>query len=145
MAALQGAAQSSSLDENQLRKISTKLSWLLRHHLEDEGVPFRPDGYVKFLDLKATPKFKGLSLGTLQEIVRRDNKERYALREIDGAWHIRANQGHTISGIDPEQLLTRLTRETIPPVCLHGTTRTAWEAIQQTGLCRMARNHIHFA
>jgi len=83
---------------------------------------------VRFSDLVHVPQFQGLSLETLQ-------KPR----------HVRANQGHTISGIDPDQLLTRLSRDAIPPDCIHGTTLKAWEAIQHMGLCRMERNHVHFA
>jgi len=130
---------------NQFSKQSKKLSWLLRHHLDDLGVPYRPDGFVRFSDLVRVPKFRGLSLKNVQEVVRNDNKQRFALSEIDGEWHVRANQGHTIPGIDPDQLLTRLSRDAIPPDCIHGTTLKAWEAIQHMGLCRMARNHVHFA
>jgi 2'-phosphotransferase len=89
-------------------------------------------------------------------------------------WCIRANQGHSITGIiDPDQLLTRLTpRELVgadtiptthnsseehqkPPTAtttttttriVHGTTSEAWEQIRTEGvLHRMTRTHIHFA
>jgi 2'-phosphotransferase len=61
---------------------------------------------------------------------------------------IRANQGHSIPGIDPNQLLTRLTPEELAgmPVVVHGTYTDVWENhIRTEGLRRMERNHIHFA
>lgn len=61
---------------------------------------------------------------------------------------IRANQGHSIPGIDPDQLLARLTPEELAgtPVVVHGTYADAWEKhIRTEGLRRMERNHIHFA
>ncbi|KAL7527275.1 hypothetical protein ACHAXR_001875 [Thalassiosira sp. AJA248-18] len=62
---------------------------------------------------------------------------------------IRANQGHSVKGLQPNQLLTPLTKEELshPNLSIiHGTTRKAWEDhIQHEGLSRMKRNHIHFA
>jgi RNA:NAD 2'-phosphotransferase (TPT1/KptA family) len=34
------------------------------------------------------------------EIVKTDDKQRYAVKEIDGVPHVRANQGHSIPVID---------------------------------------------
>jgi len=126
-------------------KLSRNLTRLLRHNMDAQGLSYRPDGFVSVSELFSIPRFRGLSLETLQQITRDDNKQRFALERIDGEWYIRANQGHTIKGIVPDQLLTRLNCETIPPVCVHGTTFEAWETIKKMGLCRMARNHIHFA
>lgn len=63
-------------------------------------------------------------------------------------WCIRANQGHSIAGIDPHALLTRLENHELAalPVMVHGTTLAAWKDIQRTGyLSIMKRHHIHFA
>lgn len=63
---------------------------------------------------------------------------------------IRANQGHTMTCINEEELLTPITKDELmnmkPNSIVHGTYRKAWiEYIQKEGLCRMKRNHIHFA
>ncbi len=62
---------------------------------------------------------------------------------------IRANQGHSLKGLQADQLLTSLTREQLSNPTLsiiHGTTQKAWEEhIQNEGLSRRKRNHIHFA
>merc|ERR1712157_705040 len=63
------------------------------------------------------------------------------LKEKNGMLYIRANQGHSINGINEEELLTRIT----PNKIIHGTYKKAWiEHICHEGLSRMRRNHIHF-
>lgn len=62
---------------------------------------------------------------------------------------IRANQGHSLKGLQADRLLSPLTNEELshPDLSIiHGTTARAWEDhIQREGLSRMKRNHIHFA
>ena len=62
---------------------------------------------------------------------------------------IRANQGHSLKGIQADKLLTPMTPEELSSpdlTVVHGTTRRAWEDhIRREGLSRMKRNHIHFA
>ncbi|KKY17848.1 putative trna 2phosphotransferase 1 [Diplodia seriata] len=64
------------------------------------------------------------------------------------AFLIRANQGHSMSSVASEGLLTPLTPSTsdLPPLCVHGTTAAAWPAILAAGGLRpMGRNHVHLA
>ena len=61
---------------------------------------------------------------------------------------IRANQGHSISIIDPNLLLTKLSSECLKkdfPCIVHGTYAEPWKLISQQGLKKMNRTHIHFA
>lgn len=61
---------------------------------------------------------------------------------------IRANQGHSIEGINPDELLTPLSSEDLANMntIIHGTYRDAYaNSIRHNGLNRMKRNHIHFA
>lgn len=61
---------------------------------------------------------------------------------------IRANQGHSLSGINCEELLTLITSQELAEMSfiIHGTNKNAWEEhIQHEGLSKMNRNHIHFA
>ncbi|KAL7430269.1 hypothetical protein ACHAXH_002832 [Discostella pseudostelligera] len=62
---------------------------------------------------------------------------------------IRANQGHSLHGLEADQLLSPLTIEQLSDPTLsiiHGTSFKAWEEhIQHEGLSRRKRNHIHFA
>jgi 2'-phosphotransferase len=60
---------------------------------------------------------------------------------------VRANQGHSISTVDSNLLLTELTSDDLVkiPMIVHGTFKDAWERfIRVEGLSRMKRNHIHF-
>ena len=95
-------------------KLSKALSHLLRHGLLENGIEYRPDGYVRVDDLKRAGRARGglsqASLQDLQSIVRTCSKQRFSLIEegigtSEGStWWIRANQGHTVPGIDPEQV-----------------------------------------
>lgn len=61
---------------------------------------------------------------------------------------IRANQGHSITLINPEKLLNKLNPDELRslPCIVHGTYLEAWNSIQtQKGLKKMNRTHIHFA
>ena len=63
---------------------------------------------------------------------------------------IRANQGHSIKGIDLKNLLTAITPSELSNMgsstILHGTNKDAWENhIQHEGLNKMNSNHVHFA
>ena len=60
---------------------------------------------------------------------------------------IRASQGHSIH-IDSASLLTPIlpTDADFPAEVVHGTSRSAWKLIQESGgLSRMERQHVHFA
>jgi 2'-phosphotransferase len=60
-------------------------------------------------------------------------------------WCIRANQGHSLQGLDSEALHTPLTLDNLPPVVVHGTYFAFWPRIVESGgLRRMGRTHVHF-
>ena len=48
--------------------------------------------------LRSTDRLKGFTQQDVENVVKDNDKQRFALkqRESDGAWLIRANQGHTI-------------------------------------------------
>ena len=60
--------------------------------------------------------------------------------------YIRAVQGHTITGLDEEDLLEVVADPAALPLVVHGTDFKAWsQFIRFGGLKPMARTHIHFA
>ena len=122
-------------------KLSKAMSHVLRHGLVENGLDYRPDGYVRVDDLKKASKggLKHASLEELRTVVRACTKQRFSLIQEGATWWIRANQGHTVLGIDPEQLLTPVADATDLPVVIHGTYHKNWAPIQENGLCRMAR------
>ena len=63
-------------------------------------------------------------------------------------WCIRANQGHSLEGINSDFLLQEIAANELAtlPVIVHGTYFDAWRKIQASGgLSRMGRTHIHCA
>jgi len=169
MSAKKQVKQSKSSDKKfktpnagrRLKNLSHSLSWALRHAAPQLGLTMTPDGFVPVQEILQCnhSKFKaGYSNSDIVEVVRTNDKKRFTIAvkpasdyydDKDGHIEcIRANQGHTIKSVDPDQLLTRLSPEELAafPTIVHGTYFGAWDAIKKCGyLSRMNRQHIHFA
>lgn len=142
--------QQQDTPRKNLRKLSHNLSWALRHAAVELGLSIGEDGYVPVDEILESkhPKLRGWSLEDIQEVVRSNDKQRFKMEQPErGQWYIRANQGHSIPGIDPNALLTQLSSEELAslPVIVHGTYQQPYQSIANEGLRRMNRNHIHFA
>jgi len=133
-----------SLTNKQLKKKSRALTTILRHKALDRGLEVRPDGYVKIDDLTNLNGFQMLTLQDLQKIEADCEKQRFKIMEEDGVYYIRANQGHSMPGINAEDLLTRVEDPSEIPLCIHGTYLKYWDPIRDTGLNKMGRHNIHF-
>lgn len=105
----------------------------------------RPDGYVVLDDLLAHPHYQGHTFEEVREIVEADKKGRFSLLEEEDVWLIRANQGHSVTHVSQEALLTRITDASEAPLWVHGTYYKFLPSICQNGLNKMGRTHIHFA
>ncbi|KAF2665029.1 hypothetical protein BT63DRAFT_406133 [Microthyrium microscopicum] len=155
-------------------QVSKKLSWLLRHGAEKEGLKLDRGGYISVTDVLNNRTIKPLkvTMPELAEIILTNEKQRFGLipTSYDPAsgepvpsttdtantisstsdpadFLIRANQGHTLT-VDAEALLTRIAADTpdLPRTVVHGTNRRAWKLIAGSGgLKTMGRNHVHFA
>ncbi|GMH66374.1 hypothetical protein TrLO_g3256 [Triparma laevis f. longispina] len=133
-------------------KLSRKLSNLLRHRVHANGLTdvLRTDGYVPLDSVLSLPQFKGRTVEDVRAVVANNDKQRFSLLLEDLVLYIRANQGHTISGINEEELLTPIDFLQEDPdkqlIAIHGTYHKSWPAIlQSNGLSRMSRNHVHLA
>lgn len=127
-------------------QLSKSLSWLLRHGVVKEKLNMSPDGYVLCDDIFKLKKFKKVNMENIRITVEQDNKQRYKLKQEDGKWYIRANQGHSTgvgSLLDEDALLTKVTNPL--DVVVHSTTEEAYEVIKTIGLNKMERTHIHCA
>ncbi|KAI9477068.1 RNA 2'-phosphotransferase, Tpt1 [Zychaea mexicana] len=131
------------MDPHETIKLSKLLSYILRHGAAKHKLVMRPDGYIPLSDILALAKFKSYTREQIEHVVQKNDKQRFAMAEIDNVWMIRANQGHTVKGVDQEELLERIT-DTLP-VVVHGTSLDSWQQIRQQGLSRMERHHIHCA
>lgn len=153
-------------------QVSKKLSWLLRHGAESEGLQLDDQGFINLQDVLHNRNLRSLkvSFDEVQEIVRENDKQRFTLvpitvdsaaadnnEQLNGQtqtplpsqdpkdYKIRANQGHSLK-LESDGLLTPITAENRPATCVHGTTHAAWPRILASGgLKAMGRNHIHFA
>jgi 2'-phosphotransferase len=132
------------------KKLSHALSRILRHAAPDYGLVLTPDGYVPVEEILACgdPKLKNATVQDVIEVVNENDKQRFKIITRDNVLCIRANQGHSIQGIDPELLLRKLSKEELTQLStiVHGTFVEPYNKhIKTEGLSRMSRTHIHFA
>ncbi len=137
-----------------LRTLSHALSWALRHGAPELGLNMSPDGYVRLSDLLEHPNSRFNRKWTendVRVVVETSDKQRFKLKchtvdELE-VLYIRANQGHSIPGIDPNRLLSPIPPEELCSLTIvHGTFLDKWvNHISKEGLSRRTRNHIHFA
>jgi putative RNA 2'-phosphotransferase len=127
------------MDNARLVKISKYLSKHLRHEPQRLGLQLAPGGWVAVDDLLtacARHRFP-VSRAELDEVVARNDKQRFAFDPTGTL--IRANQGHSA------EVDLRLEPAVPPAVLYHGTGQGNVEAILRTGLCKMARHHVHLS
>jgi putative RNA 2'-phosphotransferase len=126
------------MDDRAVR-ISKFLSLVLRHQPEKIGLSLDQSGWASAPQLIEASRKHGFefTLEELQNVVAGNDKKRFSLSE-DGFW-IRANQGHSIEvelGYD----------STVPPEILyHGTAERFLISIEQRGLIKGKRNHVHLS
>ncbi|CDW83651.1 exonuclease family protein [Stylonychia lemnae] len=144
--------------------ISKSLSWILRHGALELGLSIRTDGYVPIDEILAAQRIKcnqselqnecfielKVDFDMIKAIVASNDKQRFQLiSEINEegveVHYIRATQGHTIQTISNEELLTPIIDPFGFDEVIHGTYLKVFNLIMETGLNKMARNHIHMA
>ena len=115
---------------------SVFLSLILRHKPEVVGLTLDPNGWVNVNDLIEAVKShkKGFTLRELLDIVNRDEKGRYSIRN-NGSF-IRANQGHSAIEIEFDSAVP-------PTVLYHGTAKNNIPSIMSMGLTKQSRHHVH--
>lgn len=120
-------------------RFSKFLSLILRHDPGRIGLTLDASGWADVDELltKAANAGHTISREQLAKVVAQNHKQRFRFSE-DGT-RIRANQGHSLEvdlGLEPR----------IPPTILyHGTATRFLESIQQTGLHRRSRQHVHLS
>lgn len=122
-----------------LTKISKYLSYHLRHRPDLLGLELAPGGWVevdKLLEAAEKNHFP-ISEIELKQVVEQDDKQRFSFDNTGNL--IRANQGHSIA-ID-----LQLKPITPPNILYHGTYKGAVTVIQQQGLKKMSRHHVHLS
>lgn len=127
------------LDKKQQKRISKRLSLHLRHDPQGLGITLEDGGWTNVNDLLTafSKKHFALSLEDLQEVVRDSDKQRYGFDET--GTKIRAHQGHST------QVDLQLEPKTPPDLLYHGTAKHSLDAILETGLKSMKRQHVHLS
>ena len=128
------------MSRNGLRNTSKFISLILRHRPEAIGISLDEHGWADVRELITGVNRSGghfLSMESLEEIVRTDEKQRYSFNEDHTL--IRANQGHSIPvdvGLE----------EKIPPdVLWHGTAEKYTASIDRQGLIPKGRLYVHLS
>lgn len=122
------------MDAKEQTKTSKYLSLLLRHRPEAAGLTLDEHGWA---DVALLLKNVNISMEDLEEIVARDEKQRYSFS--DDRTLIRANQGHSIP-VDLE-----LEAREPPEYLYHGTVGQFLGSIQKEGLQRRNRLYVHLS
>lgn len=119
-----------------LRQLSKRLSWALRHGCGELGLLCDPEGFVAIEDLIEALRAQDDRMcmeHIVQVVALAPEKQRFALRD---GW-IRANYGHSL----PNRI--KHTRQTPPALLFHGTALAALAAIEIDGLRPMNRQYVH--
>jgi putative RNA 2'-phosphotransferase len=115
------------------------LSKHLRHAPEKIGIKLGEGGWVEVQTLLTAAVQAGMHMNRaqLEEVVRENDKQRFSFDET--GQFIRASQGHSVE-VDLEL-------ETLEPpaVLYHGTPQHNLEAIQEEGILKQRRNHVHLS
>lgn len=127
------------MDRVRLVKIGKYLARHLRHSPDRIGIRLDGSGWVEVDALLAACNARGFRLtrAELDEVVRRNDKRRYAYDEAGR--RIRASQGHSVAvdlGLVPTEPSALL---------FHGTTAAALPAILTEGLRPMRRLAVHLS
>ena len=121
-----------------MSEISKFISLILRHKPEVIGITLDEHGWANVEELIAgIAKEQNFTMEMLEEIVRTDNKQRYAFNEDKTL--IRANQGHSIR-VDVE-----LEEKTPPIILYHGTGSKYTDSIDRQGLIPKSRLYVHLS
>lgn len=121
-------------DKDKYKHISKFLSLVLRHRPEAIGLGLDDNGWAN-IDELLEKSGKGWTRGQIEETVKHNDKQRFALSD-DGQM-IRANQGHSVN-ID-----LGFTPTTPPEYLYHGTATKFIDSIMRQGLLPRSRQHVH--
>jgi len=130
-------------EQGRLIQLSKTMSYLLRHGAEKEQLKISEDGYVLMEDLLSHRQCKRFTVEDVHWVVKNNDKQRFRIKEENEKEYIRANQGHSMKQVEVE--MEPILDASKYPVVVHGTYFKNWNSIKKSGLCKMNRQHIHFA
>lgn len=128
------------MNPKRIKKLSHRMSWMLRHGAGELKLSMDPAGWVLITDLLHHLHATEMEL---DEVVRHNNKSRY---QVDGEY-IRAAQGHSLEGMPVTQKALEASWEIYqgPETVWHGTNVNALVGISSEGIVPGRRTHVHLA
>ncbi len=122
-----------------VKKISKRLSYVLRHAPEKANLTLDIGGWVQISDLLKGLKESGgaISRDQLDYVVANNDKKRFTIS--DDGLKIRAAQGHSV------KIVNDLMPITPPEKLYHGTATRFLDKILADGLKPMSRQHVHLS
>ncbi len=127
------------LSKNRATTLGKFIALVLRHQPYVIGATLDENGWLDTTALYHNT-VQPISIAELHEVVRTDDKGRYAFNE-DGS-KLRAVQGHSVKVQAGERLLSA---EETPDRLYHGTARKNMAAIEREGLVPQTRQFVHLS
>ncbi|KAK7466320.1 tRNA 2'-phosphotransferase [Stygiomarasmius scandens] len=117
--------------------LTKRLSYLLRHGAEAEGLNIRPDGWVPLGDVLKHATMMGVSLEGLQKVLQRDPQRRIKLKEEPvsqntSTWWIKASGRHSIPSVNTAVKQIKSVEQV--SAVLYCVNWTKWDSIKQYGI-----------
>ena len=127
------------MNDKHKKNISKFLSFILRHSPETIDLDLDENGWADVEELisKAARHQTPFTKEELEEIVTDNDKQRFAFN--DDHTKIRASQGHSVN------IQLDLASQQPPELLYHGTVQKFLSNIQQEGLQKMSRQHVHLS
>jgi len=127
------------MNEQQKKKLSKFLSYVLRHHPELIDLNLDENGWANVDELitKSKNDSQGFTFEELDEIVETNDKKRFIFNE--DKTRIRANQGHSVD------INLALIPQHPPEFLYHGTAQSNIESILEKGIEKRSRQHVHLS
>lgn len=127
------------MNDKQKKNISKFLSLILRHSPETIDLRLDENGWADVEELisKSARHQTPFTKEELEEIVEDNDKQRFAFN--DDHSKIKANQGHSVN------IQLDLAPQPPPELLYHGTVQKFLQNIQQEGLQKMSRQHVHLS
>jgi putative RNA 2'-phosphotransferase len=126
------------MDDEDIKRISKRLSYWLRHAPQAAGLTLDDSGWTGVDEvLAALGRGAPMDRAGLEQVVAENDKQRFEI-SADGC-RIRARQGHSVA-VEADW------PQADPPALLyHGTVERFVDAIMVEGLKPMARHHVHLS
>jgi putative RNA 2'-phosphotransferase len=127
------------MTNDQLKKTSKSLSYVLRHRPDTIGIELQEGGWVRVDDLLRAFELAGqpFSLDVLEKVVAENDKQRFEI-SVDRL-QIRARQGHSVA------VELGYAARTPPDILYHGTATRNLDSILAHGLLKGYRHHVHLS